>query len=34
MQARVRAAKLLAEHEPPGLPPGLDAELRNRFDLR
>jgi trimethylamine---corrinoid protein Co-methyltransferase len=33
-RARARVAKLLAEHEPPGLPPDVDADIRSRFDLR
>lgn len=33
-RARARVEVLLAEHEPPGLPAEVDAELRRKFDLR
>ena len=33
-RAWARVEKLLAEHEPPGLPAEVDAEIRRRFDLR
>jgi trimethylamine--corrinoid protein Co-methyltransferase len=33
-RAKARVEKLLAEHEAPGLPAGVDTELWHRFDLR